>query len=396
MSSHYLSCKLLCFLPFCFLILMACILMSCKTAEDDITEPVMPSLIVDTVYVDSVLHDTIIVDKIITDTTFVDSIIHDTTYVDTLIHDTVVVGRELYHNPVIGINAPDPTVIRASDGYFYLYATSRNVSVFKSPNLTNWIYVGNAFDETTRPAIVSSASIWAPDINYIDGKYVMYYSQSVWGGSWTCGIGIAVSDTPQGPFTDLGALFTSKSINVKNSIDPFYIETEGKKYLFWGSLCGIYGIRLADDGMSVMPGSEKFQVASNGVEGTYIHYHDGKYFLFVSKGLCCEGANSTYHVVYGRSDSIEGPYYTKEGRPLLYGNYNKLLQGNGLVAGPGHNSEFITDDAGNDWLMYHGYLKSDPEAGRLGFLDQINWVNGWPEIKKKEPSEYNYSPVIIK
>lgn len=63
---------------------------------------------------------------------------------------------------------------------------------------------------------------------------------SSWGGGETCGIGVAISDTPQGPFTDLGKLFRSNEIGVHNSIDPFYIEDNGKKYLFWGSWWGIW------------------------------------------------------------------------------------------------------------------------------------------------------------
>ncbi|HCF80558.1 MAG TPA: arabinan endo-1,5-alpha-L-arabinosidase, partial [Porphyromonadaceae bacterium] len=56
-------------------------------------------------------------------------------------------------------------------------------------------------------------------------------SMSVWGGEWTCGIGVATSDKPEGPFTDHGKLFRSNEIDVQNSIDPFYIEENAKKYL---------------------------------------------------------------------------------------------------------------------------------------------------------------------
>ena len=42
--------------------------------------------------------------------------------------------------------------------------------------------------------------MWAPDINYFDGKYVMYYAISKWDGGATCGIGVGISDQPQGPY----------------------------------------------------------------------------------------------------------------------------------------------------------------------------------------------------
>jgi arabinan endo-1,5-alpha-L-arabinosidase len=158
-----------------------------------------------------------------------------------------------YRNPVVGYSLPDPTVIRASDGMFYLYATedTRNTPILQSADLVSWKFVGTAFTNQSRPSFEPRGGIWAPDINYINGQFVMYYSMSVWGGEWTCGIGAAVSDKPEGPFTDKGKLFRSNEINVQNSIDPFFIEDGGKKYLFWGSFHGIFAVELADDGLPV-------------------------------------------------------------------------------------------------------------------------------------------------
>ena len=143
----------------------------------------------------------------------------------------------LYRNPVVNYSLPDPSVIKGEDGYYYLYATEdiHNLPIHRSKDLVNWEFVGTAFSKETRPNFVKKAGIWAPDINKIGDHYVMYYSMSVWGGEWTCGIGCAVADKPAGPFRDLGKLFISSEINVQNSIDPFYIEDKGNKYLFWGS-----------------------------------------------------------------------------------------------------------------------------------------------------------------
>ena len=178
-----------------------------------------------------------------------------------LLGSTMYAAKTKYNNPVIGRSVPDPTVIRAQDGYFYLYGTEdiHNVPIFRSKNLVKWLYAGTAFTDVTRPSMVPGGGIWAPDINYINGKYVMYYSMSVWGGLETCGIGVASADRPEGPFTDHGKLFISKEIGVLNSIDPFYIEDNGHKYLFWGSFRGVYGIELAEDGLSLKQGAQKKQ-----------------------------------------------------------------------------------------------------------------------------------------
>ncbi|MDR1602270.1 MAG: family 43 glycosylhydrolase [Tannerella sp.] len=299
-----------------------------------------------------------------------------------------------YRNPVVSVNLPDPTVIKAGDGYFYLYATGRHTPVFRSSNLVDWEKVGNCFTDGTRPSWEPQAGIWAPDINRIDGKYVLYYSHSVWGGEWTCGIGVAVSDKPEGPFADRGAMFRSNTIGVQNSIDQFYIEDGGKKYLIWGSFRGIYCIELEDDGLAVKAGAEKIRIAGTATEASYVHRRGKYYYYFGSAGTCCEGANSTYTVVAGRSESLFGPYLTKDGRSLTDNYYEVVLHGNAIFAGPGHNAEIVTDDEGNDWMLYHAYLKSNPENGRVLLLDRIVWDDGWPAVPGLTPSGESDVPVF--
>lgn len=303
-----------------------------------------------------------------------------------------------YNNPVIDESLPDPSVIKASDGYYYLYATEniRNVPIYRSVDLINWRMVGTAFNDRTRPQMVPKGGIWAPDINYINGKYVMYYSKSTWGGEWECGIGVATADRPAGPFTDVGKLFISSEIEVQNSIDPFYFEEEdGSKYLFWGSFRGIYGIQLSDDGLSIKPGAEKVQIAGTLTEGTYIFKRDGYYYLFGSAGTCCEGLNSTYRVVVARSTNLLGPYVNKSGRPALENNFMLVMQKSNKVVGPGHNSEIIQDDAGQYWMLYHGFDAADPDGGRKVYLDQILWdKDGWPMVRNRIPSSVADVPLF--
>ncbi|MBP8966432.1 MAG: family 43 glycosylhydrolase [Paludibacteraceae bacterium] len=292
-----------------------------------------------------------------------------------------------YKNPIIPRSLPDPTVIKASDGNFYLYATEdiRNVPIFRSSDLVNWIFLGTAFTDQTRPTFVSGGGIWAPDINYVNGKYVLYYSMSVWGGEWSCGIGVATADHPEGPFTDHGKLFISDEIGVQNSIDPCYFEENGKKYLFWGSFRGIYGIELSDDGLSVKPGAQKVQMAGTAYEGTYIHKRNGFYYLFASIGSCCEGLNSTYTAVVGRSDNLFGPYLDKSGQSMMENHHEILIQKNSKFVGTGHNSEIVSDDKGQDWIFYHAVWVDYPQ-GRVLMLDKVQWMNDWPYVTDKCPS----------
>jgi arabinan endo-1,5-alpha-L-arabinosidase len=301
-----------------------------------------------------------------------------------------------YRNPVASASLPDPTVLRAADGSFYLYATedTRNMPVYRSENLTDWEFQGTAFTEDTRPDFEPGGGLWAPDINYINGQYVLYYSMSVWGGERTCGIGVATAGKPEGPFADRGKLFRSDEIGVQNSIDPFYMEDGGKKYLFWGSFRGIYMIELDDDGLQVREGAEKKKIAGTAFEGACIHKRGDYYYLFASTGSCCQGVKSTYRLVAGRSASLSGPYRDPSGKEMLDNGHRIVIDKNARFVGNGHCSEIVRDDAGNDWILYHG-VDTDHPKGRVLLLDRIGWdEEGWPYIENGSPSESAPKPVF--
>lgn len=302
--------------------------------------------------------------------------------------------RKTYTNPVTQTSLPDPTVTRGDDGYFYLYATEdiHNLPVYRSRDLVDWSFAGTAFNDSTRPKWNPGGGIWAPDINRIGNRYVLYYAKSKWGGEWDCGVGVATATRPEGPFTDHGALFTSREIGVQNSIDPFFIDDDGHKYLFWGSFRGIYGIELTDDGLAVRPGAVKRQVAGTFMEAAYIHKRGGYYYLFGSAGTCCEGEKSTYRVTVGRSRDLFGPYVDKEGRALLDNHFEVVVHRNDSVVGPGHNAEIVTDDRGEDWMLMHGFKSSDPDAGRVAWLCRVKWNDGWPTVEGDSPAREDQRP----
>ena len=301
-----------------------------------------------------------------------------------------------YFNPVLTQNAPDPTLIRDDNGMFYLYATESNKSVpiYRSTDLVKWIRLGSAFTTAGRPNFVDG-NVWAPDIKKVGDKYHLYFSMSKWGGEWEAGIGVAVADTPRGPFTDAHKLFISNEVNVQNSIDPFFIEEDGHKYIFWGSFRGIYAIELSEDGLSVLEGATPKHIAGTLTEGTFIVKRDGYYFLIGSAGTCCDGENSTYHLVVARSTRLLGPYYDKKGNSALNNGFSGLLYRSRDVIGPGHNGDIITDDEGQQWILYHGYEADNEGVGRQVFLDKLNWdEDGWPYIEHMRPSNQSAAPVF--
>ena len=314
------------------------------------------------------------------------------------------VGRT-YTNPIISDKSvPDPSVIRAKDGYFYLYATQTKtywMPVYRSKDLVNWEYQGTAFNKATEPDLPGGGAFWAPEIRFLNGKYVLYYSWAKMNGADISYTAVAVGDTPMGPFPDSKELIGNKEFG-SNCIDQFYYEEDGKKYMFFGSFKGIYVTELEDDGLTVKLGNDgkptlKKQVCGNAFEGTNIYKKGKYYYLFASIGSCCNGVNASCQVVVGRSENLLGPYVDKDGKDMLKNNWELVLEGDGQKwIGPGHNSIIIQDDEGTDWMIYHSYLKKDGEVGgRLGMLDRVLWTdNGWPYIRNCVPSNSELIPVF--
>ena len=316
-------------------------------------------------------------------------------------------------------NVHDPSCRKIGD-YYYMYSTDAIfrenrkeakekgvplgfIQMRRSKDLVHWEEIGTAFTEETRPNFVDNnpegkkAALWAPEIRYIKGKYVLFYSLAEWGNHWISTIGYAVSDSPEGPFTPKGKVFNSRDVDVENSIDQFFYEEDGKYYMLWGSFRNIYIMELnVTDNLDITPKVEtKQQLAGNAYEGINLWKRNGYYYLFASIGSCCEGENSTYTTVVARSENLFGPYVNKKGEKMLDNAHEIVVHKNSRFVGTGHNAILQLDDEGNTWMLYHAFELSNLGAQRQVLLDRILWdEDGWPYVDKLEPSENAYPPVI--
>lgn len=94
--------------------------------------------------------------------------------------DEKPVHENEYKNPILNISLPDPTIIKAENGDFYLYATEdiSNIPIYKSENLVDWQYVGTAFTDFTRPTFEPNGGLWAPDSEIVkddEGQEMIFY-----------------------------------------------------------------------------------------------------------------------------------------------------------------------------------------------------------------------------
>ncbi len=309
--------------------------------------------------------------------------------------------QSFYENPVVRAEAPDPSVIRTEDGTFYMYATGEGYSIFRSANMTDWVYAGKVFTDENYPSLVRNgrkADLWAPEIRKIKDKYVIFYT--LWFGTeWLSAIGYATADGPEGPFTDKGILIDSREVNVEQSIDQFYFEDGGRSYLFWGSFRNIYAVELkVSDDVTITPDfGTMVQFAGNAFEGTNIFKRGEYYYFFASVGDYSGGEKSTYRTVAARSKNVLGPYVDRRGVSIMDNGYEEVLDRNDSFSGPGHNAGLIVDDAGQTWMYYHAYQLSNLGLKRQGMLDKVEWTeDGWPYIKGGVPSSKAEAPVVSK
>ena len=334
-----------------------------------------------------------------------------------------------YENPVWEPILADPSIIRDENGVWYAFGTEDSADwgsqgygkkigpILESRDLVNWDCVGSVFKMANSPTWSESigAGLWAPDIQYVNGQYVLYYSLSLWGDP-NPGIGVATAPHPKGPWTDKGKLFTSNEIGVTNSIDAsVFVDDDGRVYMMWGSFCGIYGVELSSDGLSLKGGIEyardnkvliagyqTTQWSGDQYEGAFLRKINDYYYVFLSLGTCCNGYSSTYHVRVARSTSPLGNYVQSDGQSMIGGG-NKgtlVLDKSSRFVGVGHNA-LTQDDAGDWWIVYHGFDKKQPDKlgttnRRALLIDKLLWTeDGWPYVKDYQASTTSDVPYVI-
>jgi arabinan endo-1,5-alpha-L-arabinosidase len=308
------------------------------------------------------------------------------------------------------IGVHDPVMIR-QDSTYYLFHTGRGIGVWSSTDMKNWKREKPVFETAPQWAVDAIPTfrghIWAPDISYYNGQYYLYYSVSAFGKNSSC-IGLATNKTlhpndPDYKWVDHGAVICSTPGKDNwNAIDPnLIIDDEGRAFLIYGSFWdGLQMVRLSDDLTAPYPGEEPVTIASrkhsrspenppaidnnpvdaggNAIEAPFVVRRGDYYYLFASIDYCCKGVESTYKMIYGRADRIEGPYLDKEGKELLFGGGTILMEGDERWHGVGHNA--IASSCGKDFLLFHAYDASDEGRSKLRII-RLSWTEEqWPQL----------------
>jgi arabinan endo-1,5-alpha-L-arabinosidase len=329
----------------------------------------------------------------------------------------------------------DPSILKAN-GWYYIYGS--HMAAAKSQDLMSWqmistdTYEGCTLITDVQRQMKDALSwaktdtFWAPSVvRLANGKYYMYYCTCE-GSSPLSAMGLAVADSPEGPFEDRGVFLRSgmegdgeggapyDATRDPNVIDAHaFYDKGGQLWMVYGSYSGgIYILKMDESTGLPVPGQGygKKLLGKNHsrIEGPYILYAPDTdyYYLFLSFGGL--DANGGYNIRVCRSRNPDGPYFDALGQAMIDcggpdGSYFddraiapygvKLMGGFRFMPlegveplpeqaykSPGHNSAYLDPDSGRYFLVFH------TRFSKLGdqFRDRVHefWFNdeGWPVV----------------
>ena len=287
-------------------------------------------------------------------------------------------------SPVLpGLNA-DPNITRFGDT-FYIYPTTdgfpgwsgTQFKAYSSKDLVHWKDHGVILDLGPDVSWADSRA-WAPAIEERNGRYYFYFCADA-------NIGVAVSDSPTGPFKDaLGKPLLKAGQYPGQMIDPaVFTDDDGKSYLYWGN-GKAYVVPLNDDMVS-FDSSKVTDITPSGYnEGAFVIKRKGTYYFMWSEN---DTRDENYRVAYATGSSPTGPW-TKRGVILE----KDLSLG---IKGPGHHSVVKVPNTDDWYIAYHRFaIPGGDGTNRETTIDKLEFDSDGL-IKKVVPTLSSIDPVTV-
>lgn len=226
----------------------------------------------------------------------------------------------------------------------------------------------------------------APDVLKIGDRYLVIYGATGGGlGGGHSGRILTMWNktldphSPHFHYTEPIEVAASDGMEDNDAIDPGLLldPTTGRLWVSYGTYFGnIRLIELDPKTGKRVAGNVPKDIAID-CEATDLIYRDGWYYLLGTHGTCCDGVNSTYNIVVGRSRQVTGPYLDNVGRDMFHGGGKMVIAAGDRVCGPGHFGRTVIDE-GVEVMSCH-YEADFDQGGRsvLG-IRPLLWRNGWP------------------
>lgn len=267
----------------------------------------------------------------------------------------------------------DPSTLAECDGKYYTFGTGGGGIITDD----GWSWHGGA----ERPGGGA-----APDVLKIGDRYLVIYGAT--GGGLGGGHNGRIltmwnktldPKSPDFKYTEAIEVAASDGMEDQDAIDPGLLldPTTGRLWASYGTYFGtIRLIELDPKTGARVKGNKEKDIAID-CEATDLIYRDGWYYLLGTHGTCCDGVNSTYNIVVGRSKKVTGPYIDNVGRDMFHGGGKMVIAAGDRVCGPGHFGCTIIDE-GVEIMSCH-YEADFNQGGRsvLG-IRPLLWKNGWP------------------
>lgn len=267
----------------------------------------------------------------------------------------------------------DPSTIMECDGKYYTFGTGGGGLISED----GWTWNGGA----VRPGRGA-----APDVVKIGDRYLIAYGATGGGlGGGHNGRILTMWNKTLDPkatdfkYTEPVEVASSNGKEDNDAIDPGLLldPTDGRLWLSYGTYFGFIRLVELDPKTGKRVAGNKAKNIAIDCEATDLIYRDGWYYLLGTHGTCCDGANSTYNIVVGRSKKVTGPYLDNMGRDMLKGGGKLVVAASDRLIGPGHFGRVVLGD-GIEKMSCH--YEADLDQGGFSVLGirPLLWENGWP------------------
>lgn len=266
----------------------------------------------------------------------------------------------------------DPSTIVECEGKYYTFGTGGGGLISED----GWTWESGA---------VRPGGGVAPDAIRIGDRYMVVYAAGAKGGvnghksrvymMWNKTLD---PNSPDFAYTEAIDIAGSDGYEDCDGIDPgLLMGPDGRLWLVYGTYFGYIRIVEMDPRSGlVKEGAEPVDVAIS-CEAAEMIYEDGWYYLLATHGTCCDGANSTYQTIVGRSRNPLGPYVDNIGRDMMQGGGKLVLASEKNRIGAGHFGRFIVDE-GVEKMSVHFEGDLDRSGRSVLAIRPLLWKNGWP------------------
>ncbi|MBK7104830.1 MAG: family 43 glycosylhydrolase [Ignavibacteriae bacterium] len=223
------------------------------------------------------------------------------------------------------------------------YLKQTFLDAFSSEDLITWKKHSHILD--VENISWAAYSIWAPSIFYANRKYYLFFSANdIQNDNQLGGIGVAVSEKPEGPYFDaIGKPLINKFYNGAQPIDQFvFRDDDNTIYMYYGGWKHCNVVKLNNELIPFNNGEIFKEITpENYVEGSFLFKRNGKYYFMWSEG---GWTGPDYSVAYAIGDSPIGPFK----------RIGKILQQDSTIAtGAGHHSCFEIPNTNEWYISYH-------------------------------------------